>query len=184
MNTWFTGLRVTSYCKIIELTSHLSYISRAFPSSTDGEDYLEHCPPEFDKSVLKNFSQRSHSTKAKLLFTRAKCFQKNTVKSWNPNIENRSKTVCIDGFPLQVVWGVRASVTNLEMAVSPRLCVQYVHLEIGWYNGQQPRHGRVGRYAVFGRASQFGTAIEGKPRTEARNTYFTLDIETRTVGME
>ena len=73
----------------------MSYIKRAFPSSTDGEDYLEHCPPEFDKSVLKKFSQRSHSAKAKLLFNKAKSFQKKVVKSWNPNIENRTKSVCI-----------------------------------------------------------------------------------------
>ena len=41
-----------------------------------------------------------------------------------------------------------------------------MHLEIGWYNGQQPRHGRVGRYAVFGWASPFASAIETEPPQE------------------
>ena len=53
------------------------------------------------------------------------------------------------------------------MAVPSQFCQDKGDLENGWYNGQQPRHGRVGRYAVFGWASPFASAIETEPPQEA-----------------
>ena len=61
----FAGKRVTAHCGLVDLTSHMGYLRRAFPSIADeDEDYFEHCPEEFDVPKLKAFSRRSHSSRA------------------------------------------------------------------------------------------------------------------------
>ena len=85
---------MTAHRGLVDITSYMGYLRRAFPSSAD-KNYFEQCPKEFDQVKLVSFSRWSHSSKANFLFQKAKDYQPTSVKSWYPNIGKTSSTVYI-----------------------------------------------------------------------------------------
>ena len=82
----FAGDRVKNYKQLVKLCRLIGNVKKAFPPTPDdGDSYFEQCPSTFDQNMLKTFAQKLHSSKARELVKKAKTFQRDTVKTWNPS---------------------------------------------------------------------------------------------------
>ena len=89
----FTGERVSAYLNMKQRASSLTRLSQAFPALNEDDDYFGQCPDEFDKAKLVDFSRRCMSSVSRELFTKARKFQGNTVRRWNPNANECSLSI-------------------------------------------------------------------------------------------
>ena len=92
----FAGRRVNNYERLVKLCKHIGYVRRAFPTLPDhDESYFEQCPPTFNHTILNTFARKIRSSRARELIRKAKTFQMDTVKTWNPSVGELTKTVHI-----------------------------------------------------------------------------------------
>ena len=92
----FAGDRVKNYKQLVKLCRLIGNVKKAFPPTPDdGDSYFEQCLSTFDQNMLKTFAQKLHSSKARELVKKAKTFQRDTVKTWNPSVGQVSQIVHI-----------------------------------------------------------------------------------------
>ena len=89
----FTGDRVRAYAGLREIATQIKYFARAFPKPDEDRDYFSQCPASFNKSNLNRLRLRIHSEKGKWLCLSAKDFQANTVRKWNPTIDEATLSI-------------------------------------------------------------------------------------------
>ena len=76
-----------------DISRRVQQLKRSFVPSSTNVDYFDQCPESFDKLKLKQFGKRLESKSAEALLNNLKKFQVNTVRRWNPRIDEPSLSI-------------------------------------------------------------------------------------------
>ena len=120
----FTGERVRSYIDLRNMASQLVQLSTAFPTEKEDTDYFAQCPTSFDKKKLKDFTRRCNNREAQHLVTKAKEFQRNTVRRWNPHADECSLSIYLGLIGIDESASKECGVITLDLLLRAGVLIQ------------------------------------------------------------
>merc|ERR1739845_25435 len=77
-----------------DTATQIKNLARAFPAPReDNESYIDQCPESFDRDRLELFQRKLNSKEGGSLCKAAKTFQADTVRKWNPTIDEPTLSI-------------------------------------------------------------------------------------------